>query len=88
MFATDIKGQTPFPQFSFVVKLGDIRVLYYNGDTETFIGIGNTTNEDSVYDPNNLKSIGDNVQRNWAILENLNTPKGKQCAKVFLQIPK
>ncbi|XP_018935068.1 major histocompatibility complex class I-related gene protein-like [Cyprinus carpio] len=44
--ATYIKGQTPFPEFSYVAMLDDVRVLYYNGETKTLHPRGNTTTED------------------------------------------
>ncbi|XP_056307297.1 class I histocompatibility antigen, F10 alpha chain-like [Danio aesculapii] len=57
IFATQIKGQTPFPELSFVVMLNDISVLYYNGDTDSFIARGNTTAEDDVFDPDLLENV-------------------------------
>ncbi|XP_073724655.1 BOLA class I histocompatibility antigen, alpha chain BL3-7-like [Misgurnus anguillicaudatus] len=77
--STYIKGQTPFPKLSGVLMLDDLRVLYFNGDTRTFIRRGNTTNEDDVLDPNNVRIIIDNMlsgfrrQESWLTSENLNT---------------
>ncbi|KAI7812165.1 putative hereditary hemochromatosis protein-like protein [Triplophysa rosa] len=65
LLATYIKGQTPFPQFSYILMLDDIRVLYYNCETRTFIRRGNTTNEDTVFDSNLLLSINDNIQASF-----------------------
>ncbi|XP_073688481.1 hereditary hemochromatosis protein homolog [Garra rufa] len=48
--STYIKGQTAFPEFSYVVMLDDVRVLYYNGETKTFHPRGNTTSEADVFD--------------------------------------
>uniref|UniRef100_A0A672Q6T2 Major histocompatibility complex class I-related gene protein-like n=1 Tax=Sinocyclocheilus grahami TaxID=75366 RepID=A0A672Q6T2_SINGR len=48
LLATYIKGQTPFPEFSYVAMLDDVRVLYYNGETKTLHPRGNTTAEDDM----------------------------------------
>lgn len=58
--------------------LDDVSVLYYNGDTNTFFGRGNTTNEDSLYDPGELTSISDSIDERWAIVDYLYKPKGKR----------
>lgn len=79
MLASFIKGQTPFPQFSYSLILDDVTVLYYNGDTNTFFGRGNTTNEDSLYDPGELTRISDFIDNRWAIVDYLYKPKGKYC---------
>lgn len=73
------KGETPFPQFSGTMMLNDVRVVYYNGETDTFIGRGNTTNEESVYNSNELHNIGQAIQNRWAIVENFHKPEGKHC---------
>ncbi|XP_067292699.1 uncharacterized protein [Pseudorasbora parva] len=65
MHATYIKGQTSFPEFSYVLMLDDVRVLYYNGETKTLIPRGNTTAEDDVFDANVLLTISDNVQSSF-----------------------
>ncbi|KAK7117386.1 hypothetical protein R3I94_022828 [Phoxinus phoxinus] len=72
--ATYIKGQTPFPEFSYVAMLDDIRIMYYNGETKTLIPRGNTTTEDDMFDSNDLLRISDNIQSSfmdkWAIATN------------------
>ncbi|XP_056596440.1 hereditary hemochromatosis protein homolog [Triplophysa dalaica] len=65
VLATYIKGQSPFPQFSYTLMLDDVRLLYYNGDTKTFIRRGNTTNEDSALDPNLLIKITDSIEASF-----------------------
>lgn len=82
VLASFIKGQTPFPQLSFTAMLDDVRVLYYNGDTDTFFARGNTTNEDSLFDPD-LKAISDYIDQRWAVVDHLYKPKGKHCALFF-----
>ncbi|XDV53184.1 hypothetical protein PO909_021756, partial [Leuciscus waleckii] len=61
MLATYIKGQTPFPEFSYVAMLDDITVMYYNGETRTFIPRGNTTTEDDMFDSNIILIISDDI---------------------------
>ncbi|XP_073724652.1 hereditary hemochromatosis protein homolog isoform X1 [Misgurnus anguillicaudatus] len=78
LLATYIKGQTPFPKFSCLVMLDDVRLLYYNGDTKTFIRRGNTTNEDDVLNSNLVLQISDYmlpgfIERLAWITDNLNT---------------
>ncbi|XP_016123010.1 major histocompatibility complex class I-related gene protein-like [Sinocyclocheilus grahami] len=65
LLATYIKGQTPFPEFSYVAMLDDVRVLYYNGETKTLHPRGNTTAEDDVFDSNVLLIISDNIQSSF-----------------------
>ncbi|XP_056307930.1 class I histocompatibility antigen, F10 alpha chain [Danio aesculapii] len=69
-FATSIKGKTPFPELSCVVMLDDVSVLYYNGDTDSFIARGNTTAEDDVFDQGALEIIKGHIKtafkRRWA----------------------
>ncbi|XP_057184256.1 hereditary hemochromatosis protein homolog isoform X2 [Triplophysa rosa] len=65
VLATYIKGQSPFPQFSYTLMLDDVRLLYYNGETKTFIRRGNTTNEDTVLDPNVLFKITDYIEASF-----------------------
>ncbi|XP_051741112.1 class I histocompatibility antigen, F10 alpha chain-like [Ctenopharyngodon idella] len=65
VLATYIKGQTPFPEFSYVMMLDDVRVLYYNGETKTLIPRGNTTTEEDVFNPNVLLTISDNIQSSF-----------------------
>uniref|UniRef100_A0A673LAV6 Major histocompatibility complex class I LDA n=1 Tax=Sinocyclocheilus rhinocerous TaxID=307959 RepID=A0A673LAV6_9TELE len=48
LLATYIKGQTAFPELSYVVLLDDIRVMYYNGELKTLNPRGNTTTEEDV----------------------------------------
>ncbi|KAA0724567.1 hypothetical protein E1301_Tti003835 [Triplophysa tibetana] len=74
MLASFIKGESPFPQLSFTVMLDDVRVMYYNGDTDTFFARGNTTNEDSLFDPE-LKKISDYIDDRWAEVDYLYKPK-------------
>ncbi|XP_073688308.1 major histocompatibility complex class I-related gene protein-like [Garra rufa] len=62
LLATYIKGQTPFPEFSYVAMLDDVRVLYYNGKTKTLHPRGNSTAEDDVFDSNILLTISDYIQ--------------------------
>ncbi|XP_048014749.1 hereditary hemochromatosis protein homolog isoform X2 [Megalobrama amblycephala] len=74
VLATYIKGQTQFPEFSYVVMLDDVRVLYYNGETKTLIPRGNTTTEEEVFNPNVLLTISDNIQSSfmekWVVATN------------------
>ncbi|XP_067235479.1 hereditary hemochromatosis protein homolog [Chanodichthys erythropterus] len=74
VLATYIKGQTPFPEFSYVGMLDDVRVLYYNGETKTLIPRGNTTTEDDMFNPNVLLTISDNIQASflekWVVATN------------------
>ncbi|XP_077066553.1 class I histocompatibility antigen, Gogo-A*0501 alpha chain-like [Siphateles boraxobius] len=81
MHATYIKGQTPFPEFSYVLLLDDVTVLYYNGETKTLIPRGNTTTEDDVFNSNVLLTISDYIQSSfmnkWAIAtQNVNKTDG------------
>ncbi|KAA0724552.1 MHC class I polypeptide-related sequence B [Triplophysa tibetana] len=74
LLATYMRGQTPFPQFSYILMLDDVRVLYYNGDTRTFIRRGNTTDENHVFDSNVLLTISDYIgsffRGKWEIATN------------------
>ncbi|XP_056596231.1 hereditary hemochromatosis protein homolog [Triplophysa dalaica] len=74
LLATYMRGQTPFPQFSYTVMLDDVRVLYYNGETKTFTRRGNTTVEDHVFDSNDVLTISDYIESSfrikWAIATN------------------
>ncbi|XP_065147639.1 zinc-alpha-2-glycoprotein-like [Paramisgurnus dabryanus] len=77
LLATYIKGQTPFPQFSYILMLDDIRLLYYNGETKTSVRRGNTTNEDTVFDYNVLFTISNYIEASfiekWTVAtQNLN----------------
>ncbi|NP_001314838.1 major histocompatibility complex class I LDA precursor [Danio rerio] len=65
MHSTYIKGQTPFPEFSFVLMLDDVRVMYYNGETKNVFPRGNATNEDDVFDLNVLRTISDKVHSSF-----------------------
>ncbi|CAM4734224.1 unnamed protein product [Leuciscus chuanchicus] len=65
MLATYIKGQTPFPEFSYVGIVDDVTVLYYNGETKTLIPRGNTTTEDDMFDLKALVRISDNIQSSF-----------------------
>ncbi|XP_051741114.1 major histocompatibility complex class I-related gene protein-like [Ctenopharyngodon idella] len=81
LLATYIKGQTPFPEFSYVGMLDDVRIMYYNGETKTLIPRGNTTTEDDVFNPNVLLTISDYIQSSfiekWAIAtKNFNKTDG------------
>ncbi|XP_017209800.1 major histocompatibility complex class I-related gene protein isoform X2 [Danio rerio] len=73
MFATYIKGKTPFPELSGVVMLDDIRVLYYNGVTDSFLARGNTTAEDDVFDPDDLENIKGFIKSEFSFLNAQNT---------------
>ncbi|XP_050958708.1 DLA class I histocompatibility antigen, A9/A9 alpha chain-like [Labeo rohita] len=59
MLTTNIKGQTPFPQFSVTFKLDDITVGHYNSEAGTYIPRENTTNEDMriFYINNEMKEL-------------------------------
>ncbi|KAL1247306.1 hypothetical protein QQF64_022682 [Cirrhinus molitorella] len=81
VLATYIKGQTPFPEFSYVAMLDDLRVLYYNGQTKTLHSRGNSTAEDDVFDSNVLLTISDYIETSfttkWAVAtKNLNKTDG------------
>uniref|UniRef100_A0A8B9JSE1 Uncharacterized protein n=1 Tax=Astyanax mexicanus TaxID=7994 RepID=A0A8B9JSE1_ASTMX len=39
MLATYIKGNTPFPEYSFTMVLDDITVGYYSSETKTFVSM-------------------------------------------------
>ncbi|XP_055048484.2 zinc-alpha-2-glycoprotein [Misgurnus anguillicaudatus] len=67
LLATYIKGQTQFPQFSYVLMLDDVKLLYYNGETKTVSRIGNTTNEDNVVDLKELIALSDNIEKSFLI---------------------
>ncbi len=56
--ATYITGEGAF---SATVMLDDITVGYYNSETKIYVARGNNTNEDDVLDPNDLRSISENV---------------------------
>lgn len=85
VFVTSIKGQTPFPQLSGTLLLDDVTVGYYDGDTNTFIAKGNTTNEDSLIDINAVIRVIDFIELEWTILQSLNTTKGKLCIFFFFK---
>uniref|UniRef100_A0A671L568 Ig-like domain-containing protein n=1 Tax=Sinocyclocheilus anshuiensis TaxID=1608454 RepID=A0A671L568_9TELE len=53
---TYIQGETPFPAFSVICLLDDIKVGYYNS---TYFPKGNTTKEDDVIDSDYIKGISD-----------------------------
>ncbi|KAI7812153.1 putative hereditary hemochromatosis protein-like protein, partial [Triplophysa rosa] len=81
LLATYLRGQMPFPQFSYTLMLDDVRVLYYNGETRTFIRRGNTAPENHVFDSNVLLTISDYIessfQSKWAVATNtLNKTEG------------
>ncbi len=68
---TYIKGQMPFPEFSYVAMLDDVRVLYSN----------------SVFDSNVLLSISDYIQSSfvdkWIVAaKNLNKTDGKHYTRL------
>ncbi|XP_050958449.1 major histocompatibility complex class I-related gene protein-like [Labeo rohita] len=71
LFATYIKRQMPFPEFSCVAMLDDLRILYYNGETKTLHPRENNTAEDDVFDSNVLLTISDYIQSSfiskWAV---------------------
>nr|XP_055048484.1 hereditary hemochromatosis protein homolog isoform X2 [Misgurnus anguillicaudatus] len=71
LLATYIKGQTQFPQFSYVLMLDDVRLLYYNGETKTVSRIGNTTSEDNMFGLKELITISDYIEASfltkWAV---------------------
>jgi len=86
--ATYIKGQTPFPEYSYVVKLDDVPVLYYNGVTKTFFPRGNTTTEDDIFDSNVFFGISDKIQTSfkekWVVaINNLNKTYSKYNQKLL-----
>ncbi|XP_056308357.1 zinc-alpha-2-glycoprotein-like [Danio aesculapii] len=72
LLATYIEGQTPFPKFSYVWMLDDIRVMYYDGDTKTRFPRGNTTAEDDVFSLDVFRYINDLI--NKAFVERLEIP--------------
>nr|XP_055048485.1 major histocompatibility complex class I-related gene protein-like [Misgurnus anguillicaudatus]XP_055048486.1 major histocompatibility complex class I-related gene protein-like [Misgurnus anguillicaudatus] len=89
MLTTYIKGQTPFPQFGYVFMLDDVRVLYYDGETRTFIRRGNTTNEDAVFDSAVLLTINDHIETSFreksaVAAQNLNKTDGLVFQKLVL----
>lgn len=88
LLATYIKGQTPFPEFSYVGMLDDVKVLYYNGETKTLIPRGNTTTEDDVLDSKVLLTISDNIQSSfiekWVVAtRNVNKTYSKYKSQFF-----
>ncbi|XP_057186415.1 major histocompatibility complex class I-related gene protein-like isoform X2 [Triplophysa rosa] len=78
------KGQTPFPKYFGTMMLNDVRLVYYNGETDTFIGRGNTTNEESVFNSNELHNIGQAIQNRWAIVEHFHKPEGFSTFQVLV----
>lgn len=87
VLATYIKGQTPFPEFSYVAMLDDVRMLYYNGATKTLHPRGNTTAEDDVFDSNLLLTISDYMRSSfigkWEVAtKNLNKTDGKHYTRL------
>nr|XP_021326456.1 major histocompatibility complex class I-related gene protein [Danio rerio] len=81
LLATYIKGQTPFPEFSYVLMLDDVSTLYYNGETKTYVPRGNTTAEDDVFETNVLLKISNNIQlsfmEKWVVgTNNINKTHG------------
>lgn len=65
--------------------LDDVPVLYYNGDTKTFITRGNTTAEDDVFDLNVLLTINGHMQSSfmdrWVLAtRDLNKTDSKYCS--------
>ncbi|XP_051741090.1 major histocompatibility complex class I-related gene protein-like isoform X1 [Ctenopharyngodon idella] len=71
VLATYIKGQTPFPEFSYVMMLDDVSVLYYDGETKTQFPRGSATIEDNVLDSDVVLTISDFIHAHflerWAI---------------------
>ncbi|KAK9952142.1 hypothetical protein ABG768_017998, partial [Culter alburnus] len=65
VLATYIKGQTPFPEFSYVTMLDDVTITYYNGETKTLIPRGNTTTEDDMFDADVVLTISDNIHKHF-----------------------
>ncbi|XP_058624275.1 uncharacterized protein LOC131535767, partial [Onychostoma macrolepis] len=65
LLATYIKGQTSFPEFSYIAMLDDVRIMFYNGETKTFHSRGNTTAEEDVFDSNVLLTISDYIQSSF-----------------------
>lgn len=84
LLATYIEGQTPFPEYSYVGMLDDIRIMYYNGETKTLHPRGNTTAEDDVFDSSLLLRISDYIYTHFkerlAVAKlNLNKTDRKYC---------
>lgn len=84
LLATYIKGQTSFPEFSYVGMLDDVTIMYYNGETKTLHPRGNTTAEDDVFDSNALLKISDYVHTHFmerlaVAKQNLNETDRKYC---------
>ncbi|XP_058623623.1 major histocompatibility complex class I-related gene protein-like isoform X2 [Onychostoma macrolepis] len=65
LLATYIKGQTSFPEFSYIAMLDDVRIMFYNGETKTLHSRGNTTAEEDVFDSNVLLTISDYIQSSF-----------------------
>ncbi|XP_051741120.1 major histocompatibility complex class I-related gene protein-like [Ctenopharyngodon idella] len=65
VLATYIKGQTQFPEFSYVGMLDDIRIMYYNGETKTLIPRANTTTEYDVFDADVLLTISEYMKTSF-----------------------
>ncbi|XP_065147182.2 MHC class I polypeptide-related sequence B-like [Paramisgurnus dabryanus] len=89
MLTTYIEGQTPFPHFGYVFMLDDVKVLYYDGETRTFIRRGNTTNEDEVFDSAELLTINDQTERSFreksaVVAQKLNQTDGLVFQKLLL----
>ncbi|NP_001314813.1 major histocompatibility complex class I LGA precursor [Danio rerio] len=81
--ATYIKGQTPFPEFSYVLMLDDITVMYYNSDTKTFFPRGNTTAEDDLYGSKDHLIIHDFMRSTFKDKWGLATKKLNKTDGVF-----
>lgn len=61
--------------------LDDVTLMYYNGDTNTIIYRGNTTNEDTLINPVEFTSIGDYIYSKWeTVTAYFNNTPGKHCA--------
>ncbi len=83
LLATFIKGQTPFPEFSYVAMLDDVGIMYYNGETKT-LHPRDTTAEDGVFDSNVLLTISDYIHTSfmdrWVVAtKNVNETDRKYC---------
>ncbi len=69
--ATYIRGERAF---SATIMLDDITVGYYNSGIKIYVARGNNTNEDEVIDPNDIRSVSDNVLAHFTRRSNLLRP--------------
>ncbi|XP_036423823.1 uncharacterized protein LOC118806499 [Colossoma macropomum] len=59
LLSTYIKGETPFPEFSFTLMLDDITVGYFDSERKTFTprGLDQEQEDDGVVNPDHVKTI-------------------------------